>query len=856
MQQWNRDTSGRLNRISTQLDPASEVSVPTDTMDPLPEEQQSQPATLMNPNAYRTMRDHIHPPRVSAPSCIIPPADDVALRPHLVPLLPTCHGMENENPYTHLRDFEEVCTTFKEGMMDMDLLKLKAFPLTLKDKAKIWLNSLRPRTIRNWAELQAEFLKKFFSAHKTNILKRQIYTFAAHDGEKFYQCWERFMETISACPHHGFDTWMLVNHFYCGMSPAMRQLLETMCGGDFLSKHPDEAIDFLNYVAETSNGWDEPNLREMERFRPPVNQRGGMYALTDEMEMKARLSTLARKVEELEGKQLHEVHAVTDNPSQSNVCTNFQSPAHPTEQCSMTPTVKDLMSECANTVGQLKPQQSNAPYGNTYNSNWRNHPNLAWRPNPPPYVPPGAKPQFGSPSQSQQPPPSSPREQAILNLSKVVGNFVEEQKGINVQLAQRIDTVENTLNKKIDGLESNLNQKMDNLQYSITKINKLLEVQERGRFPSQTLPNSKGIHEVGSGMDKVKSIITLRSGKQVDQPMPKPVEESRQGEEMQPEHILLEEDSMKYRIPPPFPQALRGKKKATQQAGNLEVLRQVKVNIPLLDLIKQVPTYAKFLKDLCTIKKGLGIEKKAFLTEQVSAIIQSKYPIKYKDPGSPTIPVNIGGNSIDKSLLDLRASVNLMPYSVYMQLGLGELKPTHITLSLADRSVKIPKGIVEDVLVKIDKFYYPVDFVVLDTEPSSSEPSHVPIILGRPFLATANAIINCRNGIMQLTFGNMTLELNIFHLNNKPNLLETENPIFDAVVSIDQCAGKQGTQEIQEVISLGNEEKLVLPSTPTASQLLNPTAITEEQFDIWPPNIMEPAQATTWVEEIILLDPP
>ena len=527
MQQWDRDTSGRLNRISTQLDLASEVSVQTDTMDPIPEEQQSQPGTPMNPNAYRTMRDHIHPPRVSAPSCIIPPADDVAVRPYLVPLLPTYHGMENENPYTHLRDFEEVCTTFKEGMMNMDLLKLKAFPLTLKDKAKIWLNSLRPRTIRNWAELQAEFLKKFFSAHKTNNLKRQIYTFAAQDGEKFYQCWERFLETISACPHHGFDTWMLVNHFYGGMSPAMRQLLETMCGGDFLSKHPDEAMDFLNYVAETSKGWDEPNPRELERFRPPVNQRGGMYALNDEMEMKARLSTLARKVEELEGKQLHEVQAVTDNTAQPNPCTNFQSPAHPTEQYSLTPAVKDLMSECAHTVGQFKPQQPNTPYGKTYNTNWRNHPNLVWRPNPPPYVPPRAKPQFGSPSQSQQPPSSSPVEQAILNLSKVVGNFVKEQKGINVQLAQRIDTIENTLNKKIDGLESNLKQKMDNLQYSITNINKLLEVQEKGRFPSQTLPNPKGIHEVGSGMDEVKSIITLRSGKEVDQPLPKPVEESR-----------------------------------------------------------------------------------------------------------------------------------------------------------------------------------------------------------------------------------------------------------------------------------------------------------------------------------------
>ena len=267
----------------------------------------------------------------------------------------------------------------------------------------------------------------------------------------------------------------------------------------------------------------------------------------------------------------------------------------------------------------------------------------------------------------------------------------------------------------------------------------------------------------------------------------------------------------------------------------------MKVNIPLLDLIKQVPAYAKILKDLCTIKKGLGIEKEAILTEQVSAIIQSTYPIKYKDPGSPTISVNIGGNSIDKSLLDLGASVNLMPYSVYKQLGLGELKPTNITLSLADRSVKIPKGMVEDVLVKINKFYYPVDFVVLDTEPIANEPNHVPIILGRPFLATANAIINFRNGIMQLTFGNMTLELNIFHLNNNPNLLETENHITDEVVSIVQCAGKQSTHQMQGVISRGDEEDLVLPTTPTASQLLNSTAIHEEQFDIWPPNILEPA---------------
>ncbi|RVW79460.1 hypothetical protein CK203_050033 [Vitis vinifera] len=117
-----------------------------------------------------------------------------------------------------------------------------------------------------------------------------------------------------------------------------------------------------------------------------------------------------------------------------------------------------------------------------------------------------------------------------------------------------------------------------------------------------------------------------------------------------------------------------------------------------------------------------------------------------------------------EALLDLGASVNLLPYSVYKQLGLGELKPTSITLSLADRSVKIPMGVIEDVLVQFDNFYYPIDFVVLDTDPTVKEANSVPIILGRSFLATLNAIINCRNGLMQLTFGNMTLELNIFYM--------------------------------------------------------------------------------------------
>ena len=312
--------------------------------------------------------------------------------------------------------------------------------------------------------------------------------------------------------------------------------------------------------------------------------------------MKAKISTLARKVEKLEGKRLHEVHAVTEIPAQANPCFNCQSTGHPKEHYPIAPSVRDLMIEHANAVGQYKPQP-NAPYGNTYNPNWKNHPNLSWKPNPPAYVPPSAKQQFGS---SSQPPPSpslSPVEQAILNLRKVVGDFVEEQKGINVQLAQRIDTMESTLNKRIDGLESSLNQKIANLQYSITSITNLLEVQEKGRFPSQTLPNPKGVYEIGSSsnsrMDEVKAIITLRSRKEIEKTVPKIAEGIRKEKEAEPKRMVIREYSMKKNMPPPYPPALRGKKKITNQTKIWEVLRQVKVNISLLDMIKQVPTYAK-----------------------------------------------------------------------------------------------------------------------------------------------------------------------------------------------------------------------------------------------------------------------
>ena len=177
--------------------------------------------------------------------------------------------------------------------------------------------------------------------------------------------------------------------------------------------------------------------------------------------------------------------------------------------------------------------------------------------------------------------------------------------------------------------------------------------------------------------------------------------------------------------------------------------------------------------------------RKIFLLKHANTLVQHSAPLKLKDPGSPTITCVIGTKVINDALLDLGSSVNLMPYSVYLQLGLGEMKPTTVVLQLADRSMAKPRGFVEDVLVQVDKFYYPVDFVILDLKGANSGKGS-DLILGRPFLATCNAIINYRDGQLKFSFGNMKIELNIFKTCRiVPNLEEVEE-----VSRIDSCINK------------------------------------------------------------------
>ena len=203
----------------------------------------------------------------------------------------------------------------------------------------------------------------------------------------------------------------------------------------------------------------------------------------------------------------------------------------------------------------------------------------------------------------------------------------------------------------------------------------------------------------------------------------------------------------------------------------LDVFRKLHINIPFAEALEQMPSYAKFMKEIISRKRKLEDYETIALTEECSAIIQRKLPQKLKDPGSFTVPCEIGGLVFEKALCDLGASINLMPLSIFRRLGLGEAKPTRVTLQMADRSIKHPRGVIEDVLVKVDKFIFPADFVVLDMD----EDRDIPIILGRPFLATGKALIDVQKGELRLRVQDEEVTFNVFKAMKLP---EASDDVF------------------------------------------------------------------------------
>lgn len=204
-------------------------------------------------------------------------------------------------------------------------------------------------------------------------------------------------------------------------------------------------------------------------------------------------------------------------------------------------------------------------------------------------------------------------------------------------------------------------------------------------------------------------------------------------------------------------------------------------------------SYIKFLKDILFKKRRLEEFETVTLTQECSGLFKKNIPAKMKDPGSFMLPCSIGGMDVGQALCDLGANINLMPLSIFKKLGIDEARPTTVTLQLVDRSIKHPEGKIEDVLVKVDKFIFPADFIILDYEADREKP----IIMGGPFLATAHALIDVQEGELTIRVDDQQVKFNVFNALKYSDQFESfklvEDINYESMITMDAKSESVGT---------------------------------------------------------------
>ena len=411
-------------------------------------------------------------------------------------------------------------------------------------------------------------------------------------------------------------------------------------------------------------------------------------------------------------------------------------------------------------------QNQGQGWRNNQNQNNQNNPGYGWRNN-----------QNNMLTNRTSEPPSEKKldlEQALAQMLTSHSAFMNETKANMQQQATQ-------LNNQAAQLRS--------LEAQMGKMANLLTERQPGSLPSNSEVNPRR-----DGNEHVKA-VTLRSGKDLEtKEKPSVTEEVEAEKVIQPSQSddtnkeqLKEKQSeentteAKASMPVPYPQRLKKHKLDKQFTKFMDVFKKLHINIPFADALEQMPSYVKFMKDILSQKRRLADFETVNLTEECSAILQRKLPQKLKDPGSFTIPCTIGNAIFERALCDLGASINLMPLSIFKRLRLGEARPTTVTLQLADRSLNHLRGIIEDVLVKVDKFIFPADFIVLDME----EDKEIPIILGRPFLAIGRAMIDVQRGELKLRVQEEEVKFNVFEAVRHPAESDTcfMAEIVEAIVS-------------------------------------------------------------------------
>ncbi|GJU34883.1 reverse transcriptase domain-containing protein [Tanacetum coccineum] len=630
-------------------------------------------------------------------------------------------------------------------------VKLMLFPFSLEGAARIWLEKEPPQSILTWDDLVSKFINKFFPPSKTTNLRNEITRFQQKFDETFYEAWDRFNDLLRGCPHHGFSELHQLDTFYNSLNSNDQDSLNSAAGGNFLDKMPRECLKIIESKSKVRQSRSKAIVSK-------VSTSSSTPAVSSDV---AELKDMVRAL-------------ILDKKNQT------PAPAP----------VKAVEQSCVTCGGGHSYQNCPATDGNIYRDNIQeyvsqaaavnyNQGNASYRPQ---MVANQIRPPGFPPMQNHQ-----NNQNRGINFNQNRGNNFNQNRGNNFNQGQVYQPQINqpptfqapayqapvppapgvskpdfdNYVKANDAVMQNMQNQMANITDLITKFvnSNTASTSGSGSLPSNTIANPKG---------DVKAITTRSgvsyNGPQISSP-PKEKENEPEvtkdtvqpsTENIQPPVVQtndqIGEPVVASKTKPTLPYPSRANKEKLREKDNLlaskfmEIFRNLHFELSFADALLHMPKFAPMFRKLLNDKDKMIELTKTPVNENCSAVILKKFPEKLGDPGRFLIPCDFPEMNECLALADLGASINLMPLSIWKELSLPALTKTRMILELADRTISTPTGIAEDVFVKVGTFFFPADFVVVDYV---ADP-RVPLILGRPFLRTARALIDVHGEQMTL----------------------------------------------------------------------------------------------------------
>ncbi|GJR85031.1 reverse transcriptase domain-containing protein [Tanacetum coccineum] len=715
----------------------------------------------------RTMEELLRAPTEGYGEAIVIPeinADHFEIKTNLLQLVQAnpFHGLENENPHAHINSFKRITSTLKFRGVPNEVIKLMMFPYSLEGAAKTWYEKEPPNSILTWDDLVTKFVNEFFPPLKTTHLKNKISRFSQEFDESFSEAWERFKGMLRSCPHHGFSELTQIDTFYNGLNDNEQDSLNSAAGGNLLSKTTREALNIIENKSKVRYSRNKPNASRLNATSSKTDERIDKLAdqLSTLVEIVSKKVVTPAPVKAVEencitcGGAHSWYNCLNTDNNQPSVCAttgtyNQVAPPNRVSNQMAPPGFAPVQNN-----GQHRNQGNNFNRGNNFDGNQgfqsQNHQMN--------HVPNFQNQGF------QNPPFQTHNNQVQQGISNELSSYMKANESLMRNMQSQINELRGNFSKQEDNLRKNLNDDMRSILGSFFQN----QASTLGTLPSNTIPNPR---------NEAKA-ITTRSGVSYDgPPIPPPVVEKEpevtkdtelpSTEDIQPP-LVQEKDKEPIDEPfvaketktnLPYPSRLAKEKLRKKDdilaSKFMEIFRDLHFELSFVDALIHMPIFAPMFKKLLNNKDKLMELTKTPLNENCSAVVLKKLPEKLGDPGRFLIPCDFSEFDDCLALADLGASINLMPLLIWKKLGLSGLNDTKMVLELADRTISKPTGIAENVFVKVGKFYFPADFVVLDFV---ADP-RVSLILGRPFLRMAHALIDVYEGEITLRHEDQSLTL-------------------------------------------------------------------------------------------------